>query len=84
NLEAQVAWAFRTITSRNPHPNEEVILKQLFNQQREIFAADSQAAAKLEKIGEAKNSENLNPADLAAGTVLAEAIFNHDDAVMRR
>lgn len=84
NLDDEVAWAFRIITSRNPRPNEQLILKQLFNEQREIFAADPLAAAKVEKIGEVKNSEGLNPADLAAGTVLAEAIFNHDDAVMRR
>jgi hypothetical protein len=84
DLDDEIAWAFRVITSRNPRTAEKAILKQLFNEQRQIFAANPQAAAKLEKIGEAKNSEGLNAADLAAGTVLAEAIFNHDDAVMRR
>jgi hypothetical protein len=84
DLDDEIAWAFRVITSRNPRTAEKAILKQLFNEQREIFAANPEAAAKLEKIGEVKNSEGLNAAELAAGTVLAEAIFNHDDAVMRR
>ena len=35
-------------------------------------------------MGEAKNDPSLDPIDLAAGTVLAEAILNHDEAVMRR
>jgi len=84
NLDEEVTWAFRTITSREPREKEKAVLKQLFIEQREIFAADESAAAKITAIGEAKNSPGLNPADLAAGTILGEAIFNHDDAVMRR
>ena len=45
---------------------------------------DSQAAAQLLAVGEVPNDPSLSPVDLAAGTVLAEALLNHDEAVMRR
>ena len=35
-------------------------------------------------VGETPNDPALSPVDLAAGTALAEALFNHDEAVMRR
>jgi hypothetical protein len=83
-LEDQIAWAFRLVTSRRPTAKEIAVLKQLFGEQRDLFAVDQQAAAKLLAIGEATNDPRLNLAELAAGTVLAEAILNHDEAVLRR
>ncbi|MCI0533889.1 MAG: hypothetical protein L0Z50_01535, partial [Verrucomicrobiales bacterium] len=79
-----VAWAFRLAAGRRPHPNEVTVLKRLFLEQREIFAVDQAAAARLVATGEAVNDPSLNLAELAAGTVLAEAILNHDEAIMRR
>jgi len=72
------------VTSRRPSQKELAILKQLFEEQRELFAADQQAASKLLAEGETANSPELPPLELAAGTVLAEALFNHDEAIMRR
>jgi hypothetical protein len=83
-LDDKVAWAFRAAAGRWPSSKETSVLKQLFLEQRQIFAADQQAAAKLLTIGDAVNDPGVSPADLAAGTVLAEAILNHDEAVMRR
>jgi mono/diheme cytochrome c family protein len=84
NLENQVSWTFRLITNRRPTSKETKLLKALYEEQRDIFAADKASAEKLLAVGEAKNDPNLNTAALAAGTVLAEAILNHDAAVMRR
>ena len=83
-LDGQIQWAFRLVTSRHPSPRELAVLKQLFQEQRDLFAADPQAASKLLVVGEAANNPALSPADLAAGAVLAEALLNHDEAVMRR
>ncbi|MDB6111629.1 MAG: Protein of unknown function (DUF1553)/Protein of unknown function (DUF1549)/Planctomycete [Pedosphaera sp.] len=80
----RVAWVFRLLTSRRPTTKEIRVLEQLFSEQRELFATDQASAAQLLAVGEKKPDPALNPADVAAGTVLAEAIFNHDDAVMRR
>jgi hypothetical protein len=83
-LDEKIAWAFRLVTSRRPTPRELHVLQQLFHEQRELFAADQQAAAKFLAVGEAANSPEFPPLDLAAGTVLAEALLNHDETIMRR
>jgi len=82
--DARVAWMFRLVAAREPTDKERAILRQLFEEQRDLFAADVGSAKKLLAMGEAKNDASLDPIDLAAGTVLAEAILNHDEAVMRR
>ena len=82
--DSQVAWAFRLITSRPPSVRETAILRQMYSEQRTDFAADLESAKKLLAVGEAKPDTALVPADLAAGTVVALAILNHDDAVNRR
>lgn len=84
NAESRITWAFRLVTSRHPTKDELKILEQLFDEQRAIFAADQQSAAKLLAQGETANSAALSPVDLAAGAVLAEALLNHDEAIMRR
>jgi hypothetical protein len=83
-LDDQIRWAFRLVTSRRPAPKELAVLKRLFQEQRELFAGDQQAAARLLAVGETPNDPTLPPVDLAAGTVLAEALLNYDEAVMRR
>src|SRR5437867_6520349 len=40
NLEARVAWAFRAATGRHPSRKESVILQQLYDEQRELFASN--------------------------------------------
>ena len=82
-LESRIVWAFRLVTSRQPSGQEIKVLEQLFNEQRELFAAEQQSASKLLAEGETSNSPSLSPIDLAAGTVLAEALLNHDEAIMR-
>ena len=82
--DSQLAWAFQLITSRSPTARETAILRQMYSEQRTDFAADMEAAKKLLAVGEAKPDAALAPADLAAGTVVALAILNHDEAVNRR
>lgn len=81
---ARVAWMFRLITDRQPTEMELTILQRLFAEQRQVFQSDPDATKRLLAVGEAKNDPALNPLDLSAGTVLAEAILNHDEAVMSR
>ena len=82
--EERVPWVFRTITGRPPSAKELPVLKRLFEEQRAQFAENTNAASQLLKVGEAKNDPALDLVELAAGTILAEALLNHDDAVMRR
>ena len=82
--EARVQWLFRLIVGRAANDREMKVLLQLHAEQHELFTADPAQAQKLLTVGEAPNDKTLNPIDLAAGTVLAEAIINLDEAVMRR
>ena len=49
---------------------------------RRVFSVED--AKLLLAVGEVPNDPRLSPVDLAAGTVLAQALLNHDEAVMRR
>jgi hypothetical protein len=83
-LAGRVGWAFRLVTGRRASARELAVLMQLFTEQRELFADDPDAATKLLSVGDKRGDEKLDRADLAAGTVLGVALFNHDAAVMRR
>ena len=82
--EARVAWAFRLITGRTPSDKERAVLVKLFEEQKALFEKDPAAAKKLLSVGEKPADPAMPIADLAAATVLANVLFNHDEAVMRR
>lgn len=82
--ESRIAWMFRLITSRSPTDAEMTILNQMNAEQREFFMSNPNSVKKLLSEGEARNDPSLDPLELATGTVLAEAMLNHDDAIMRR
>jgi len=82
--DSRIAWAFHLITSRRADERELVVLKRLYSEQHDLFAADPEAAKKLLNVGQKRNDEKLDRAHLAAGTVLSIALFNHDAAIMRR
>ena len=84
NESERIVWLFRTVSGRKPSPQEFAVLKQLLDEQRALFAADPAAAGKLLKVGEAKNDAILDPIEHAASTILASALLNYDEAVMRR
>jgi Protein of unknown function (DUF1553)/Protein of unknown function (DUF1549)/Planctomycete cytochrome C/Concanavalin A-like lectin/glucanases superfamily len=83
-LDDQVAWLFRQVTARRASQKETAVLKRLYTEQQELFTSDPQAAAKLLGVGEAKNDPKLGKPELAASSVLALTILNHDLALMRR
>ena len=80
----QVAWVFRMTTGRMATEREIDVLARLLAEQMELFKSDPKAAAKLLAVGEARNDPKLNALDVAASTVLALTVLNHDEAVMRR
>ncbi len=82
--DERIAWAFRLITGRPATQREMMVLNQMYTEQREIFTKDADAAKKLLAVGAKPNDPKLDRTDLAAGTVLATALLNHDAAIMRR
>ncbi|WP_435007851.1 DUF1553 domain-containing protein [Tundrisphaera lichenicola] len=81
---SRASWMFRRVLGRSPSPREALVLAGLVDEQRSIFEGDRESAGKLLSVGDSKPDPALNPVDLAAVTVLAEAILNHDGAVNRR
>jgi hypothetical protein len=82
--EERLGWIFRTATGRKPTARELPVLQKLLEEQRAAFASDEAAAKKLLAAGEAKNDPALPATELAAATALAQALLNHDAAVMMR
>src|SRR5262249_39679306 len=84
SAEDRVAWVFRAVTGREPGSREAKVLVRLLAEQRALFASDPKAAAELIAVGESPNDQGVDAVELASATVLALAVLNHDEAVMRR
>lgn len=82
--EERVAWTFRLVTGRAPRDRELIVLVKLLAEQKAIFEKDSAAAKQLLAAGDKRADATLLIADLAAATVLANVLFNHDESLMRR
>jgi Protein of unknown function (DUF1553)/Protein of unknown function (DUF1549)/Planctomycete cytochrome C/Concanavalin A-like lectin/glucanases superfamily len=82
--EARIGWMFRTTTGRAASEKELAVLKSIWADQRAAFQADAKATDKLLSVGDAKSDPKLDKTDLAAATVTALAVLNHDEAVHRR
>jgi hypothetical protein len=80
----QVRFAFRLVTSRAPNEREVATLVAALREQEEVFAGDARAAEKLLAAGDARVEAAASPSRLAAATMIASLLLNHDEAVMRR
>ena len=81
--DERIALAFRLATARKPSERETVVLRQVFEAELAEYRKDGKKALKLLSIGEAKREEKLNPAEVAAWTIVASAILNLDETVTK-
>ena len=82
--DQQVRYAFALVTGRRPTKDEVSVMRRLLEEQVAHFQKDIAAAERLLKVGEKPVPGEHPPAQLAAATVLAQLLFNHDETVMRR
>jgi hypothetical protein len=80
----RLVFAFRTSTTRRPTERELRLLTQLYSAQRELFRRDLPGAQRYLQIGDRPPARDLDPVELAAATVTANAILNLDAAFMTR
>jgi hypothetical protein len=80
----QIRFAFWRLTARPPEPEEMKLLGELWDEQREIFTKEPERARQLISVGSRARDPKLAPADLAAMTVVAQAILNLDATVWKR
>ena len=76
-----IAHMFRKVTSRTPSEEEVGLLQTYFEEERSLYAQDKDQVKALLEIGRYKVP--ALSADLAAYTLVANAILNLDEAVIR-
>jgi hypothetical protein len=81
--EDRITLAFRLATARKPRGEEYAVLRRVFETQLAAYQKDGNRALKLLAIGESSRDEKLDPAELAAWTMVASAILNLDETVTR-
>ncbi len=82
--EQRLAWAFRAVTSRQPNEAEIKALVRNLNSQLEYFTLNSAEVEKLLAVGERRNDEKLNRAELAAYATTASLLLNLDEVITRQ
>ncbi len=79
----QITHGFRAVTSRVPTEDELEILLSLYEEKQAYYQDQKNEAAKLLQTGEAPYDEQLNSVSLAAMTIVANTLFNLDEAKFR-
>ena len=75
---------FQRVISQFPDAHELQLLTGLLNRQRQKYGADLAAAEALREIGAAAWDPKIEANELAAWTIVAQTILNHDEVVTRR
>ncbi len=81
--EARVNFAFRTVATRAPTPQELRVLVSALADYRREFEAQPKAASASLKVGDSPVAKNLQPVELAAAAALANVLLNLDEVTTR-
>lgn len=84
NIADRIKYAFRLTTSRTPTETEIGILVNLYNKELKHFSQAKSSAAELISVGEYEKNNSFDKAELAAMTIVANTILNHDEAYVKR
>ena len=79
----RIGWGFRTATAREPNERELEVLRTFLRQQLSEYRLRAEDAAALVSAGDSPVDEDLDAAEHAAWTVLANLILNLDEVVTR-
>jgi len=79
----RVVFAFRLATARAPHDEETRILLDLYQAHREEYQSDGEAALELVGVGASQYDGTLDVAELAAWTMVANAILNLNESITK-
>lgn len=76
----QIDLAFTKVVSRSPQLNEAEVLNEIYESERQRFDQHPEQAQQLLETGASGYHQQLNKSELAALTVVVNAIFNLDEA----
>ena len=80
----RISLAFLLAMARSPKPEELKVLEQLHDQQLAAYRTDQAAALQLLAVGESPRNDRLDPAELAAWTMVASAVLNLDETISKQ
>lgn len=84
DLAGRIQLAFRALTGRRADERELAVLKQLHAEQRELFKKDAEAANEFFNAGRKGGRADERTVELASLAVVANAIMNFDETLMKR
>ncbi len=76
-------YAFEIATARVPEVDEAQILLSLLEQQKSVYLNDAEAAKVFLEVGDRLPNEALDPAELAAWTVITSTLLNLDETITK-
>lgn len=79
-----VQATFKAIVSRSARPEEVKLIQQLYAEELADFSKNPKRAQALLSVGEYPVDKTVNPARLAALTVVTSTIMNFDEAIVKR
>ena len=83
DVEQRVAYAFRSVITRQPSSGELSSITQLFNDYLAEFKSSPESATKLLAAGESPRDESLDSAELSAWTMVAHLLLNLSETVTK-
>ena len=84
NLDSIIQDMFRKLTSREPSEREIVLMKNLHKEQLANFKNDAKATDAFLGVGASPSAKDLDKSRVAAAGILAKALMNFDEAVVKR
>lgn len=84
SIDEQIDYAFTALTSRLPDPKEKIVLKELYDEELKDFSQNPKRMKSILAVGEYPLDKTLNPAQLAAGTIVASTVMNFDEFLIKR
>lgn len=82
--EGRLTYGFRALTSRHPRKEEIKILLSLYNEQYADYSKNPGKAEQLLKEGEYPVDTSLNKVELASCAIVASALMNFDEFIIKR
>lgn len=83
SADTRIDLGFRWVTAREPRAAERVILRNGLDRARAAYRADPAGASDLLRVGASPVDPAIDPAELAAYTLLASTLLNLDETVTR-
>ncbi|SKB82218.1 DUF1553 domain-containing protein [Dyadobacter psychrophilus] len=83
-LDEQLSYAFTALTSRPPSKKEMSILKELYEEEYSDFSKNPKRVKEVLSTGEYPVDKMLDPAQVAAGTIVASTVMNFDEFLIKR